>query len=111
MIIRRAEIKKFRGFQNVIFDLGTQLTVIAGQNGTQKTTILGMLTQPFTITDASNPMRDEKPLSDVSLKSAFSEKFKLSQQFDQPKSHEWTLHINEGKPFVIESMKRAKGVD
>jgi AAA15 family ATPase/GTPase len=111
MVIQRAEIKRFRGFQDVTFTLGTQLTVIAGQNGTQKTTILGMLTQPFTITDTSNPMKDEKPLSGGSFKSAFSEKFKLSEKFDQPKSHEWTLHIKGENPFVISSMKRAKGVD
>jgi predicted ATP-binding protein involved in virulence len=31
-------IEKFRGFQEVEFTLGSHLTVIAGQNGTQKTT-------------------------------------------------------------------------
>src|SRR6185312_7835747 len=110
MFIKRIEIQRFRGFQDVEFDLGTQLTVIAGQNGTQKTTILGLLTQPFTITDKGNPMKKEKPLSGGSFKSAFGEKFKLSEQFDLPKSHEWTLHIKDQEPFVIESMKRSNEV-
>ncbi|VVH65595.1 hypothetical protein BSPLISOX_2207, partial [uncultured Gammaproteobacteria bacterium] len=52
-------IEKFRGFQEVEFTLGSHLTVIAGQNGTQKTTLLGLLTQPFTITDKENPMHGE----------------------------------------------------
>ncbi len=69
---------------------------------------MGLLTQPFTITDPGNPMKEEKPLSGGSFKSAFSEKFKLSLKFDLPKSHEWTLHINSEEPFVIESIKRAK---
>lgn len=110
MIIKSISIQKFRGFQNVEFQLGSQLTVIAGQNGTQKTTILGMLSQPFTISDADNPMKDEKPLSGGSFKSAFSEKFKLSDAFDKAKEHEWTLNlVNDDEPFIVESIAREKG--
>jgi AAA domain, putative AbiEii toxin, Type IV TA system/AAA domain len=106
MIIKKAEIAKFRGFKNVHFELGSQVTVIAGQNGTQKTTILGLLTQPFTITDSANPMKGVKPLSGGSFKSGFSEKFKLSPTFDLPKSHEWTLYVEGEDPMVVESIKR-----
>ncbi len=107
MIIDSISIKKFRGFQDVSFDLGSQLTVIAGQNGTQKTTLLGMLSQPFSITDKSNPLYDEKPLCGGNYKSAFSEKFKLSEAFDLPKGHEWTLSLNGIEPdFTVESMSR-----
>lgn len=110
MIILKAEIKKFRGFENVELELGSQLTIIAGQNGTQKTTILGMLTQPFTISDPANPMRTEKPLTGGSFKSSFSDKFKLSSKFDIAKSHEWTLHLADGSaPFTVESIARGKG--
>lgn len=108
MIIKKAEIAKFRGFEDVEIELGSQLTIIAGQNGTQKTTILGMLSQPFTINDASNPMKDEKPLCGGSFKSAFSEKFKMSDTFDIAKGHEWTLHILNEEPFTLESIKRGK---
>lgn len=111
MIIKKISIRKFRGFQNVEFNLGSQLTIIAGQNGTQKTTILGMLSQPFTISDPENPMKGEKPLSGGSFKSAFSEKFKLSEDFDKPKEHEWTLDLCEDdEPFIAESIPRKKGV-
>ena len=110
MIIEKIKVAKFRGFENVEFELGTQLTIIAGQNGTQKTTILGMLTQPFTISDENNPMKSEKPLSGGSFKSAFKDKFKLSNQFDIPKSHEWSLHLRESEePFTVESIERTKG--
>jgi hypothetical protein len=112
MIINRIEIQKFRGFKNVEFKLGSQLTVIAGKNGTQKTTILGMLSQPFTITDDTNPLKNEVPLSGGSFKSAFKEKFKLSDTFDKPKTHVWTLHLNsDAKPFVLESIPRGKKGD
>ncbi len=43
MIIDRIHIAKFHGFKDVGFKLGTNITIIAGQNGTQKTTLLGLL--------------------------------------------------------------------
>lgn len=108
MIIKSIHIKKFRGFNDVRFELGTNLTVIAGQNGTQKTTLLGIISQPFTITDKKNPLYGEKPLCGGNYKSLFSEKFKLSDTFDKPKSHEWTLNLsNEAEPeFTVESIER-----
>ncbi|NIG55030.1 AAA family ATPase [Chitinophaga sp. Cy-1792] len=110
MIISKVEIKKFRGFDTVNLELGSQLTVIAGQNGTQKTTVLGILTQPFTISDKKHPMISEKPLTGGSFKSGFKDKFKLSENFDIAKSHEWTLHLTDGRePFTVESITRNKG--
>jgi len=109
MIINKIHIEKFRGFKEVDFPLGKFLTIIAGQNGTQKTTLLGMLTQPFTITDKDNPIYNEKPLCGGNYKSAFAEKFKLSDTFDVAKSHEWTLHYDENETFTIESIERGKG--
>ncbi len=110
MIIKGIEVKKFRGFNDVKFELGKHITVIAGQNGTQKTTLLGMISQPFTITDEENPMYGEKPLSGGNFKSSFSEKFKLSDDFDIPKSHEWTLKfVDQDEPnFTVESIKKGK---
>src|SRR5690606_838903 len=108
MIINSVHIKKFRGFNDVRFELGANLTVIAGQNGTQKTTLLGIISQPFTITDKTNPLYGEKPLCGGNYKSLFSEKFKLSDAFDQAKGHEWTLSLNnETEPeFTVESIER-----
>ncbi|OPC19545.1 ABC oligo/dipeptide transport, ATP-binding protein [Elizabethkingia anophelis] len=108
MLIEKIHIEKFRGFKNVEFELGQNITVIAGQNGTQKTTILGMLSQPFSITDKSNPLLSEKPLSGGNYKSSFSEKFKLSKNFDAPKTHSWTLFTNDNDnpEFTLESITR-----
>ena len=49
MIIKEIEIGQFRAFENVSFGLGKYITAISGRNATQKTTVLGMLGQPFTI--------------------------------------------------------------
>jgi AAA15 family ATPase/GTPase len=110
MIVNKIYIKKFRGFQDVEFELGKFLTVISGQNGTQKTTILGMLSQSFSITDKQNPMKDEKPLSGGNYISSFADKFKLSEKFDKAGDHEWTLYFFDKniQPYEIESINRDK---
>lgn len=109
MIINNVHVKKFRGFDNITFQPGSALTVIAGQNGTQKTTLMGMLSQPFSITDKSHAMFGEKPLSGGNYRSSFAEKFKLSDTFDIPKSHEWTLYLNNSAEpdFTVESIARS----
>ena len=110
MIINKIHINKFRGFQDVEFELGKLITVISGQNGTQKTTILGMLSQSFSITDEENPMKDEKPLSGGNYISSFADKFKLSEKFDKAGDHEWTLFfVDKNIPqYEIESINRDK---
>jgi len=41
------EIDAFRRFKNITIPFGSNVTLIAGQNGTSKSTLLGMLAQPF----------------------------------------------------------------
>lgn len=106
MLITKVHVEKFRGFHNQDFEVGSMLTAIAGQNGTQKSTLLGMITQTFTISKGKNPMYGEKPLCGGSYRSAFSDKFRLSPKFDKPKEHEWTLSFDDGSDFSIESIMR-----
>lgn len=106
MKITKVSIKKFRGFEEQSFELGSQLTIIAGQNGTQKSTLLGIITQTFTL-KKDDPMRAEKPLCGGSYISSFNDKFRLSPTFDKPKQHEWTMSFDGGLPdFTVESIKR-----
>lgn len=104
MKITKVHIDKFRGFIDQEFEVGSQLTAIAGQNGTQKSTLLGIITQTFSIRK-DNPMHGEKPLCGGNYRSAFSDKFRLSPTFDKPKGHEWTLFFDDRDPFQIESIK------
>lgn len=110
MIIEEVNIVKFRGFQDQYFHLGEQVTIIAGQNGTQKTTLLGMLSQTFSLRSHPNEdFRKEKPLCGGNFISSFSEKFKFSEIYDKPGEHEWSLKMKGDKePFVIASMLRDK---
>ena len=95
MIISRVHIEKFRKLRNVEFGLGEKVTVIAGQNGTMKSTLLGLIGQPFSMKDKTNPMTQEKTIDGSPFESKFSDKFKFSDAFDQPGDHEWLIHVNE----------------
>lgn len=112
MIIDSIHIAKFHGFKDVGFKLGTNITIIAGQNGTQKTTLLGLLGQPFSL--KSHPeMKDEKPLCGGSYWSQFSEKFKLSPpKYDKAGEHEWTVSfLTKDEPYTVISMWRDQKVN
>ncbi len=106
MKITKVHIERFRGFQKEEFSVGSQLTAIAGQNGTQKSTLLGMITQTFSISQ-DHLMYKEKPLCGGNYRSAFKDKFRLSPVFDKPQEHEWTLYFDNRDPFQIESIKRS----
>ncbi|MDF1752097.1 MAG: AAA family ATPase [Verrucomicrobiales bacterium] len=108
--IKKLEILKFRGFRDTEIELGSRLTAIAGQNGSQKSTILGILSQPFTI-PKGNPLFGEKPLTGGDYRSAFGDKFKLSPDFDVAYDHEWTInYLDNGKEKseTFESIHRDK---
>lgn len=112
MIIKSIQINKFHGFRNVSFELGQNITIIAGQNGTQKTTLLGLLSQPFSLRIHPS-MKDERPLCGGNYWSQYSEKFKISPSFDKVGDHEWTIDSPlENEPYTVESIyrDRAKGI-
>ena len=54
MIISRLEIEQFRMMKNQSFDLGEDITAIVGQNGTMKSTLLGMIGEPFRFQDTKD---------------------------------------------------------
>lgn len=90
MIIKSIEVEKFRAIENMSLDIGKNITAIAGRNATLKTTLLGMLGQPFTISN-SHPMYGCTTIDGYNFRSQFREKFKLSKNFDHYGEHIWTL--------------------
>jgi hypothetical protein len=47
IVVRALKIESFRRFNGIEIPFGDCVTIIAGQNGTSKSTLLGMLAQPF----------------------------------------------------------------
>ena len=93
MIIKSVEINKFRSFDNQSFKMGKYITALAGRNATQKTTLLGMIGQPFTISQKDHPLYGCQTIDGYNFRSQFKDKFKLSQIFDVPGMHNWTLNF------------------
>lgn len=110
MIIKSVEIEEFRAFENVSFVLGKRITAIAGRNATQKTTVLGMIGQPFTISSKDHPMYGCKTIDGYNFKSQFREKFKISPTYDIIGTHKWTLNLHQNvyseSSYSIESIAR-----
>ncbi|GAA0716379.1 AAA family ATPase [Clostridium malenominatum] len=93
MIIESIEIEKFRSIENLTLKLGKNLTAIAGRNATLKTTLLGIIGQPFTIS-MGHAMYGCKTLDGYNFKSQFNEKFKTSELHDRKGEHIWTLKLH-----------------
>lgn len=92
-IVKSIHIDSFRKIHNLDFELGPKVTAIAGQNGSMKTTILGMLGQPFSWRDKENPMCSANTIDGYSFESKLSDKFKFSEEFDVPGTHKWKLNF------------------
>lgn len=109
MIIKSVEIEKFRALENVSFCLGKYLTAISGRNATQKTTLLGLIGQPFTISK-THPMYGCKTVDGYNFRSQFKEKFKISPDHDTIGSHKWTLNLHNNvhsqNYYTVESIAR-----
>jgi hypothetical protein len=124
-IIERIYIKKFRKFDDFNMNCGSKLTILAGQNGTQKTTLLGLLAHPFSMSN-KNPEKDtistEPDNSELTFynyptllghkfQSKFANKFKLDKDKESAGSHEYTLYfkdtsIGDNGSFTLESIYR-----
>lgn len=109
MIIKSVEIEKFRAFENASFTLGKRITAISGRNETQKTTVLGMIGQPFTISK-DHPMYGCKTIDGYNFRSQFKEKFKISPEHDVIGQHKWKLELHNGvyeqNYYAVESIAR-----
>ena len=109
MIVKSIEIEKFRAFEHATFSLGKCITAISGRNATQKTTLLGLIGQPFTISKG-HPMYGCKTIDGYNFRSQFKEKFKISPEHDIIGQHKWKLELHNGiyeqNYYAVESIAR-----
>lgn len=97
MNIRRVEVGQFRMLHNQSFELGSKLTAILGQNGTMKTTLLGMVGEPFRF-EAKNPDGESyKVIGNGLFQLKFSDAFKFSDGpngLERAGDHRWNVYID-----------------
>lgn len=107
-IIKSIHIEKFRAFHDLDIPTDKNVVAIAGQNGTQKTTLLGMLAQSVTI--SQRPFNGEHTIDGESFKTDMREKFKFSEQYDKIGEHAWSVTldpaIDERGEFSLRSYPR-----
>jgi len=93
MIVKEISIKKFRGFSDFKVKADRPVTMIVGQNGTMKTTLLGIIAQPFSTKTCV--FADETRLDGYKFGSQLSDNFNFSEQYDIAGEHEWTLTVDK----------------
>lgn len=91
-------VERFRNMVRFEVPLGQCITVLAGQNGTSKSTILGMLGQPF-------GMNSAKTIFGKTCRTKFGDIFKMSPDYDIPGQHIYHIsfrdeRISNGKRIV-----------
>ncbi|WP_169295710.1 AAA family ATPase [Advenella sp. EE-W14] len=72
--IKRIHINEFRSFKERTIELGSQITVMVGRNGTMKTSLMGLIAHPFS--------SESKDAFGRELKTTLSNVFRFSPQYD-----------------------------
>ncbi len=104
-MIKSIYVKQFRAMKELHIPLGRKITVIAGQNATCKSTLLGMIGQPF-------GLKNERTIFGKLFSTKFSDIFKFSEKYDLPGKHEYQIEFYDSSLFgknleYIKSYKRA----
>jgi predicted ATP-binding protein involved in virulence len=106
-LVTKLEVEKFRAFSpDLKMTFGKKITLIAGQNGASKSTVLGMISQPLGFPNTSKSdskytnayhninLSQFKTITGDTFKADYSEYFKMSTQFDIPEEHKYTIYMS-----------------
>lgn len=104
--VRKIFIDKFRRLQNQTVEIGNCITLIAGQNGTSKSTLLGLIAQPFNFKDDSESKYVRHysgvnfdtclTITGQKFESDYRQIFRLSEFSDRPGDHLYKIFIEGG---------------
>lgn len=101
MKVIKVTINKFRHLQSIELVFGERLTAIAGQNGTGKSSILGLVGHAFKFP------ADYKTLNEKQFATQYSEIFRFSYpEYDKPKDHDYTIELDTGELIPVLSYDR-----
>jgi energy-coupling factor transporter ATP-binding protein EcfA2 len=101
MKVNKVTIRKFRHLRNIELVFGERLTAIAGQNGTGKSSVLGLVGHAFKFP------ADYKTLNEKQFATQYSEIFRFSYpDYDKPKDHDYTIELDSGESIPVLSYDR-----
>lgn len=101
-LVTKIHIEKFRHLVDVDLKFGTRLTVIAGSNGTGKTSILGLIGHVFTY-------KKHKSFFKKNYETEFSNVFRFSETFDRPGEHKYFVEFSDGTKKEALSRQSTEG--
>lgn len=98
--VTRLYIKKFRKIENQVVDIGPNITLIAGQNGTSKSTLLGLIAHPFStknddqsvyVRHYGDELKCIRTVNGKKFESDYRQMFRMEKEFDSPGNHEYNI--------------------
>ena len=108
MIIKHVFIEKFRDIENLKFKIGSKVTFIAGSNGTSKTSLLGLIAQPFSYRDRIYNAKLGKETSQIVHRTITNKPFETKfsdihnlTDYDDIVSIKYNLALEESEGNVI----------
>ena len=110
MRIKYLHIDQFRHIYGMDMEFGKRITAIAGQNGTGKSSILGLVGHIFTYSKKDTSI---KTLANKNFETVYSDIFKFSYpEFDKPKTHNYEIELSNREKIPVISYDRIeKGKD
>ncbi len=95
--LKKLKIDKFRALNEVEIELGDQITVVCGKNGTSKSSILGIAAQIFSFEKdyVKNKEFSFQEIAGGSFKSQYSDHFRISEEFDKPGSMQVSIDLHD----------------
>ena len=114
--IKEINIKKFRALNNLDINFSPNLNIICGQNGTSKSTILGVLAQICSFeseyVNNSKKSLNYQTIGGKDFKSKYSEHVRFSKVFDKPKTKNapdyWDIGIKVHDGYTNEPLDNLK---
>ncbi|MFW1734844.1 ATP-dependent nuclease [Acinetobacter sp. ULE_I037] len=99
-LLNQLNVTQFRGLENIEVNLGKNISIICGKNGTAKSTILGLIAQIFSFeTDYSvgpkDGLKQYRTITDKAFTSNFREHFRFSKKFDLPYTLRCTYSVDD----------------
>ena len=109
--VSKLKVTKFRNFTpGSVYNIGPCITLIAGINGTSKSTLLGMIAQPlgfphvkskegnkgksvYTRAYDNVDLYSYKTLANSPFKASYSDVFRMSRKYDTKHEHEYNLYL------------------
>lgn len=112
--VNRLIIKRFRRIVNQTVPIGANITLIAGQNGTSKSTLLGLIAHPFStkndemsvyVRHYGNSLEGVRTINNKPFEADYRQMFRMEKGFDEPGSHEYSICITGPDLINAEDMK------